>query len=194
VLIHLSKLCFQGILEVDDFDDPLFQQMLFESRSKVPKVRLDLSTWVRQLCNPVSLDRIAEANSVFTGVVIRGPCDHVNEEFTSLMGQRWAAKGIRLQEIDLSQCHTITDKSALNLVEVFPLLRSISLNCCSLISDRALSYISKYCPDLRCLEIAQCPRLTSMGLGQVVSKCKRVVAFNVAHCPSVTDRFLNLIR
>lgn len=169
---------------------------LFEPRSTVRKKVLDLTAWTRHLSSPLVLDRIARDNPTFHGILIRGPSEEVTDGILTQLGRSWAAKGIRLQHIDLSGCLSITDRGVLGLLEAFSgLMRSIKLNGCPHITDRALASIRKHCPDLRCLEVSHCISCTSVGFGTLIPHChRRITRLSVAHCPRVTDRFLALIR
>jgi hypothetical protein len=153
---------------------------------------LDLSAWVAQLRGRPTLESIAQKNSQFTHLIIKGPNPDVTDAFIAQLASVWHPRGVAVQVVDLSRCASLTDVAVRAITQVWS-LRGLDLTGCPLITDKTLQLLARHCPGLHSLVLHGCDQITSAALAAMVPKCKHIRELDIEGCTKITDRALRTI-
>lgn len=98
----------------------------------------------------------------------------------------------RLQELDLSACPKLTDRSITQVVR-HPDLRRLSLSMLPGISDASLASVAWHCRSLTSLALSHCPGISDRGVAQAAPYLHRLQHLYLSCCNNITDRSLFLL-
>ena len=92
-----------------------------------------------------------------------------------------------LQNINLSRCYRITDKSVIELSKECSLLKTIKLNCCRNITDSSVIELSKGCPLLQHIDLKYCNNITDACVIEISKRCPLLHNINLMGCKNITN-------
>lgn len=92
-----------------------------------------------------------------------------------------------LQDLNLSECHGVTDTVILTIVSGCTGLLYLNLSSTS-ITDNCLRDVGKYCVSLRKLNISNCQKFTDRGLHSLAmgKGGKKLIYLDISKCPQIT--------
>jgi F-box and leucine-rich repeat protein GRR1 len=99
----------------------------------------------------------------------------------------------KLEELNLSSCVRVTDKSMVLIAKNCPKLRKLNLNRCDLISSVSVSAIAEYCNELLVVNLSrpllqQKTNISDESIFELVTKSKNLMELRLRNCELVTDR------
>lgn len=99
----------------------------------------------------------------------------------------------KLEELNLSTCVRVTDKSIVLIARSCPRLRKLNLNRCDLISSVSVSAIAEYCRELAVVNLSrpllqQKTCISDDSIYDLVTKSKNLMELRLRNCEMVTDR------
>lgn len=93
-----------------------------------------------------------------------------------------------LQELDLSKCFLLTDRSLYAIARGCPNLVKLNISGCSAFSDTALGYLTGFCRKLKFLNLCGCVRTaTDRALKAIGYNCNKLQYLNLGWCDRVSD-------
>lgn len=155
----LEHLNLSGLVDVTD---EAVMMILQGSGRKL--VSLNLSGCVK--ISNLSICAVAKYCAEHLMSLVLDGCRNVGDESLQLV----AVECKSLEELDVSQT-SITDDGVRTLVEARgPCLQNLTLSGCNFLTDRSLSLIGQSCPFLGALNLKHCPQLTHVALNNLESR------------------------
>ena len=99
----------------------------------------------------------------------------------------------RLESLNLSACHKISDKSVATVFK-FNSLKVLNLNLCTAITDCSLKEISWKIPSLQELYIGSNCHITDSGINIIAVKLKRLQQLDISNCDFLTNKTLESLK
>jgi len=94
----------------------------------------------------------------------------------------------QLRELRLACCTNLTDKSfTKTMPALYEQLRVLDLTSCALITDQTLLKIAHSTPKLRNLVLAKCGNITDEGVCHITRLGKHLHYLHLGHCSRITD-------
>ena len=94
----------------------------------------------------------------------------------------------RLNELDLSSCEEISDRTVVALAETYgPMLRCLNLSKCAQVTDVGISALARHCHRLRKLWLYNCVRVSDLSITRVIANCRELELLDLASCENVSD-------
>ncbi|XP_006824076.2 S-phase kinase-associated protein 2-like [Saccoglossus kowalevskii] len=91
--------------------------------------------------------------------------------------RRKSKKCVRVQYIDMSQCH-VNPNSLADLLQPCHQLRKLCLECCE-VNDRVLHSLTRT-PDLEVLNLCMCAGITAQGITKFLNSCQNLKSLNIS--------------
>ncbi|XP_031842627.1 F-box and leucine-rich repeat protein 7 [Nomia melanderi] len=125
-------------------------------------------------------------------------CIHLKElDLTGCIGVTRACSRIttlKLQSLDLSDCHGIEDSGLVLTLSRMPHLGCLYLRRCARITDASLVAIASYCASLRQLSVSDCVKITDFGVRELAARLGPSLRyFSVGKCDRVSDAGLLVV-
>jgi len=98
--------------------------------------------------------------------------------------------GESVRNIELDDCHQITDLCCKNIATFCNNLRRISLNGCIRVGNESLVQISLHCQYLEVIQISGCVNVENLGVQEIAKKFKYLVSADLSGCEKITDTSL----
>lgn len=103
-------------------------------------------------------------------------------------------QGEKLEELDLTNCLTISENCIIILLNRFRKLRVLSLASVANVNDNVLFSISKYQNEIVHLNLFSCKSVTDRGIGALSLNCKKLEALSIRGCGNITEGALAPLR
>jgi F-box/leucine-rich repeat protein 13 len=150
--------------------------------------KLDLSKVKNRLEDDILLKLIVRSRPFLGHLNLRGAL-FITQRSISAIGQCQ-----NLQDLNLSECSSLTDKALNDVLTGCTGLLYLNLSYCP-ITDNSLIVMSRHCTNLRFLSLAYCTQFTSKGLHYVYVRkgCKKVNYIDLSGCEQLTPECMRFI-
>lgn len=103
------------------------------------------------------------------------------------VGLRWIIQHcLKLEDVDLSYCNSITDQTLIEFGTHSKYLTSISLAGLGHVTDIGLAALAKGCPGLKKLNLTACNKITNSGI-QSFTHLKKLESLHLSCCDLLSD-------
>lgn len=99
-----------------------------------------------------------------------------------------------IEELDLSYCNTVSERSFILAIQKFRNLKVLSLAHVQTITDRTVCTIAKFSSNLKHLNLTGCNEVTDQGIRALALKPQSLESLMVRGCNKVTDTGLEPLR
>jgi hypothetical protein len=98
----------------------------------------------------------------------------------------------KLESLNLSRSHAITDKSLKALALNAPKLKEIKLSACN-ITFKGLESLAASCP-LKKIDLSRCTQLTVEELSKFIGKCPTLKVLTIDHCGQISNIWMQQMK